>query len=297
MVDTRWASREKKGLAATLALFVALGSPVRALAQTPDGGSSSWSFPGESPAPASAPNQREPAPLPPAKTPAPPPSAEPPPPPAELPALRSAEPQPPAELPALRSVEPPAPTGPRFPFTVSSGAASVSVRGPGIEKPLTCTGTCAFNLWEGVYWLDIQASGRNFTVPVTVTEPQHVVIEKPNAGLRGLGIAGIILGGSILSVAGLVSYATLVSCGPGGPDNGTAQCNSAEDALPYWLAAVAVGAVVTGVGIGVFISNNKPSVEILPVIGKRARRAPETFIGLAPVRGSMLPGLSLQTSF
>ena len=49
--------------------------------------------------------------------------------------------------------------------------------------------------------------------------------------------------------------------------------------------------------LGVFVSNNKPSVEVLPVIGKRARRAPETFVGLGSVRGSTLPGLTLQASF
>jgi hypothetical protein len=32
---------------------------------------------------------------------------------------------------------------PRFPVTVSSGAARVSIRGPGIETPLTCSDTCA----------------------------------------------------------------------------------------------------------------------------------------------------------
>jgi len=100
-----------------------------------------------------------------------------------------------------------------------------------------------------------------------------------------------------LGIAGFVSYATLVSCGPGGPNDGSAQCDSAEDALPYWMATVGIGAVVTGVGIGVFVSNNKPSVEVLPALGNRARRAPGTFVGLGSVRGAALPGLSLQASF
>jgi len=152
-------------------------------------------------------------------------------------------------------------------------------------------------LWEGTYWFDIQASGRNWTVPVTVTEPERVVIEEPNAGARGLGVAGIIVGGSIFSIAGLVSYGILVNCAPGGPEAGSAQCDSGEEALPYWLAVTGVGAVVSGIGIGLFVSNNKPSVEVLPGIGKRARRAPETFVGLGSVRGSTLPGLSLQASF
>jgi hypothetical protein len=152
-------------------------------------------------------------------------------------------------------------------------------------------------LSEGTYWFDIQTSGRNFSVPVTVTEPESVVIEKPDPGIRGLGIAGIIVGGSILSLAGLVSYSTIVNCQPGAPDAGSAQCHSAKEALPFWLIAAGVGMVVSAIGIVVVITNNKPSVEILPAVGTRARRAPETFVSLGPVQGSTLPGLSLQTSF
>jgi hypothetical protein len=130
-----------------------------------------------------------------------------------------------------------------------------------------------------------------------VTEPRRVVIEKPNAGARGLGVAGIIVGGSILSVAGFVSYAVVVSCGPGAPDEGTAQCNSGEDALPYWLAAAGVGAVLSGVGIALFVSNNEPSVDVQPVHGNRARRDPALFVGFGPVGGSAPSGLSLRGSF
>jgi hypothetical protein len=134
-------------------------------------------------------------------------------------------------------------------------------------------------------------------VPVAVTEPESVVIEKPNAGARGLGVAGIIVGGLIVGIAGFVSYAILVGCAPGGPNEASAECTSSEEALPYWLGMVGVGAVVSAVGIGVFVRNNKPSVEILPAPGNRARRAPGTFVGLGPVRGSTLPGVSLQASF
>jgi hypothetical protein len=282
MTATRWASRGEKCLVVTLGLFVSLGSPARALAQTPGAaGSSSWSFPDEpagteAPAEPAPPDRRqEPPAESPAKTPVPPP----------------------AEPPSSRPVESAPPTGPRFPVTVSSGAARVSIRGPGIETPLTCSGTCDFTLWEGTYWFDIQASGRNWTVPVTVTEPWRVVIEKPNAEVRGLGIAGIIVGGLVFSIAGFVSYAILVNCGPGGPQEGRASCNSAEKGLPYWLVATGAGAVVTGIGIALFVSNVKPSVELLPVIGRRARRAPETFVGLGSVPGSTLPGLTLQASF
>jgi hypothetical protein len=134
-------------------------------------------------------------------------------------------------------------------------------------------------------------------VPVTVTEPWRVVIEKPNAEVRGLGIAGIIVGGLVFSIAGFASYAIMVNCGPGGPQEGRASCNSAERGLPYWLVATGAGAAVTGIGIALFASNVKPSVELLPVIGKRARRAPETFVDLGSVGGSTLPGLTLQASF
>jgi hypothetical protein len=275
MVETRWAS-----LVVTLGLF---GSPARALAQAPGAaGSSSWSFPDEAagteaPAEPAPPTQRQepPAEPPPATTPAPSP----------------------AEPPSSRPVESAPPTGPRFPVTVDSGVTRVSIRGPGIESPLTCSGTCDFALWEGTYWFDIQASGRNWTVPVTVTEPWRVVIEKPSAELRGLGMAGIIVGGLVFSVAGFVSYAILVNCGPGAPLEGRASCNDAEEALPYWLVVTGAGGVVTGIGIALFVSNVNPSVELMPAIGKRARRAPEAFVGLGPVRGSTLPGLTLQASF
>jgi hypothetical protein len=270
MPETRWASRGEKGLALTLGLLVSLGSPARALAQAPAAtGSSSWSFPDES-APAAKPPAQSPAPQPSAQAPTPPPPAQP---------------------------AAPAPADPRFPVTVNAGATSVSIRGLGIDKPLTCSGTCALMLNEGTYWFDIQTSGRNYSVPVTVTEPEQVVIEKPNAGIRGLGIAGIIVGGSILSIAGFVSYSTIVNCQPGAPQEGTSQCNTGKDQLPFWLTAAGVGMVVSAIGIVVVITNNKPTVEIQPAVVSRARRAPETIIGLGPVRGSTLPGLSLQTSF
>jgi hypothetical protein len=134
-------------------------------------------------------------------------------------------------------------------------------------------------------------------VPVSVTQPWHVVVEKPNEGARGLGLAGIIVGGSIFVIAGLTSYAILVGCGPDGPWEGDDECDSRKDAVPYLLVATGVGAVVGGIGIGVFVNNSKPSVEVLPVVGKQARRAPETFVGLGSLRGMMLPGLELQTSF
>jgi hypothetical protein len=110
-------------------------------------------------------------------------------------------------------------------------------------------------------------------------------------------MAGIIVGGIVFSVAGFVSYAILVNCAPGGPQGRRAACNSAEEALPYWLVVTGAGGVVTGIGIALFVSNTKPSVELLPAISKRARRAPETFVGLGSVRGSTLPGLTLQASF
>jgi hypothetical protein len=142
----------------------------------------------------------------------------------------------------------------------------------------------------------VQNAGRLWTTSVTVTEAKHVVIEPPSSGARGLGIATIIVGGSIISVAGFYIYATALNCGSGGPSAGTASCRSAEKAVPYWLAAIGAGALVSGLGIGLYISNSKPSIQALPVIGKQAQ-APETFVGLAPVEGSTLPGLSLRTSF
>jgi hypothetical protein len=180
---------------------------------------------------------------------------------------------------------------------VSSELATVEIRGPGIDKPLTCTGACTFSLEVGNYWLDIRASGRNWTVPIWVTEPERVVIDPPNPGARGIGIALIIVGGSVLSIAGLYAYGVLLNCGSGSPYQGSAQCRRDEDTLPYALGAVGIGAIVSAVGIGVLVSNNKPSVEVLPAHGNRARREPATFVGLGPVEGSTLPGLSLRASF
>ncbi|HEX6271384.1 MAG TPA: hypothetical protein VFZ53_00010 [Polyangiaceae bacterium] len=280
MVEVR--RRREKVLGLTLGLLVSLGSPARAVAQTPND-ADTWS--------SGVPDESIPPEAPAAPVPASP-VEEPPvePPPAELPAL------PPAKLPAPHA-QPPMLGEPRFPVTFDSDATSLSIRGPGFDKPLTCSATCTFALWEGTYWLEIEASGRRHTVPVTVTEPERVVIEKPNAAARGLGVAGIIVGGSMLSVAGFVGYAYLVSCGNGAPDAGSAQCNSTEESLPYWLVTAGVGAVVSVVGIGLFVSNRKPSVEVTPVLGNRARREPGTFVGLAPVGRSTLPGFSLQTSF
>jgi hypothetical protein len=265
MVETRRTNRGEKGLALTLGLFVSFGSPARALAQTTgDAGASGWNVPDESVPPEA-----------PAEPPAPPP---------------------PAEQSAPRRVEPP-PSEPRFPVTFSSNVASVHIRGPGIEKPLICLGTCTFRLSDGFYWLDIHGSGRTWTIPVTVTEPERVVIEAPNGGVRGLGIAAIIVGGTVLSVAGFVLYVYGVNCRDGAYYEGSADCRSLLHDLPYWLAAGGVGAVVGAVGIVLFVSNSKPSVEVLPALGSRARRAPGTFVGLGPVEGSTLPGLSLRASF
>ena len=198
---------------------------------------------------------------------------------------------------APRPVESPPPTEPRFPVTVSSGGASVTIRGPGIEKPLTCSGTCAFTLWEGTYWFDVQASGRTWTEPVTVTEPEHVVIEKPNAGARGLGVAGIIVGGLTLSVAGFVSYSILLNCAPGGPNEGSAQCDSVEEALPYWLATVGIGAVVSARRHRC-LRQQQQTFRRDPAGTRQPRAASAGDVHRSRCGpGSPLPGLSLQASF
>ena len=272
----------KAGLAVTLGLLVSLGSPGRALAQAPsDAGSSGWS------APEASDKTNPPKELPP---PSQGPSVAPPP--AELPAL------PPRVETAPPAAEPAPELGPSYAVTLDSGSASVSIsiQGPGIDKPLTCSGSCTFKLFQGTYWLNIQTATRNWTKPLTVTGAQHVLIDKPNAGARGLGIAGIIVGGAIFSVSALYAYTTVVSCGPGGLEHGTAQCNALENTLPYWLVGTAAGAVMAGVGIGLFIANNQPSFEVVPA-GSGARREPGTFVGIGSVDGSQSPGLTLRTSF
>lgn len=173
----------------------------------------------------------------------------------------------------------------------------MDIRGPGLEKPLTCAGTCTFSLVQGTHWLDIRASGRTWTKSITVTEAKRVDVETPNPGARGLGIAGIITGGVILTIAGSFIYVVLLNCGSGGPYEGTHQCRSDMEDLPYWGIAAGAGAVVSAIGIGLFVSNNQPSLEVQPVLGNRVRREPGTFVGLAPVEGSTLPGLSLRASF
>lgn len=284
MVDTRRTSYGAKGLAITVALLLALGTPARALAQTTkDGGASTWSFPDEPPAELPPKPQQKPAPKP---EPAPPPSAEP------------VVPGPPAELPVPHPAEPPPPSGPRHSVTINPGeTASVSIRGPGLKKPLHCSDTCTFDLWEDTYWLDIESSGRTWTMPVTVTEPQRVVVDAPNAGTRTLGIVVVVIGGSILSVAGFVLYVYALDCGGGSPYQGTAECRDAKRQAPYWLAAGGAGALISVLGIGLIVSNNKPSLEFQPLTGNRARRTPGTFVGLGSVEGSTLPGLTLRTSF
>ena len=259
-----------------------LGTPSRAFAQTSSApGTSVQSFPDES-APPKAP----------AATPAPNPAQPPSPPPPEPAAA-----PPPAAQPSQPSTEP-LPSEPRYPVTFDAvDVASLTIRGPGIDKPLTCSGTCTFRLVEGVYWVDINASGRLHTVTVNVTGPVRVVIEGANAGVRGLGIGTIILGGVVAGGAFWISYSIALNCGQNGPYEGTAQCRRDEQALPYLVAAMGVGAVVSVVGILIFIGNNKPSLEIVQPLDNRARRAPGTFIGLGPVEGSTLPGLSLKTSF
>ncbi len=172
----------------------------------------------------------------------------------------------------------------------------LEIRGPGIEKSLACSGTCSYSLAQGTYWIDIRASGRTWTQRVSVYGPEHVVIETPNASARGLGIASIIVGGIVVSIAASFVYVVALNCGNGGPYEGTPQCRNDIDELPYWAAAGGVGLAVSAVGIGVFISNNKPSVEIFRR-DSHARREPGTFVGLGPVEGSALPGLSLRASF
>jgi hypothetical protein len=129
-----------------------------------------------------------------------------------------------------------------------------------------------------------------------VTEPERVVIEAPDAGVRGLGIAAIIVGGAALGGAFWYAYGMSVNCTPGGPYADTAQCRNKDEAVPVLLATAGVGAVVAGIGIIVFINNNKPSVEISPAAGNGARGEPGTFVSLGTVEGS-LPGLSLRTAF
>lgn len=276
-METRRTSRSENGLAVALSLIAALGTPARALAQTTgDAGATGWDLP---PAP-----------------PPPPPAAAPPPPPQTPPALEPAAPLPAAPQ-APQPVEPPPPRGPRFPVTFSTEFAQVEIRGPGIDKPLTCSGACTFSLEQGTHWIDVRTSGRNWTMPVWVTGPERVIVDPPNAGARGIGVGLIIVGGIVLSLGGLFLYGYVLNCGNNGLYEGTAQCRREEDAVPYWLGAAGIGAVAAAVGIGVFVSNNKPSVDIEPALGDRAKREPGTFVGLGPVEGSSLPGLSLRASF
>jgi hypothetical protein len=134
-------------------------------------------------------------------------------------------------------------------------------------------------------------------MPVNVAAPEHVVIDAPSAGGRGVGVVAIIVGGILFSGAGTYAYIIVANCGEHGVYEGTPQCRQDMENLPGWLAAAGIGAVVGGVGILVYASNNKPSVDVLPALGSQARREPGTFVGLGPVEGSTLPGLSLRTSF
>jgi hypothetical protein len=163
-----------------------------------------------------------------------------------------------------------------------------------MERSVTCLGTCGWMLPRGVYWFEVRALGRSFTLPVAVTEPQRVVVERPNEDLRAMGIIGIIVGGALFGMAALLVSTALVSCS-GKPSETKSFC-SGEGFLPM-LLAMAPGAVVGGVGIGLFVGNNKPSLEILPVNGNGARREHGTFAGVGSVEGATLPGPSLQVSF
>ena len=292
MVEKRRKLRSDTVLAGTLGFFVALGSPARAVAQSKDdAGASGWDLPAESPeAPAELPPpkpRQETSP----KTPDAEPSARPAP-------REQSPPPPPSELPAPRRVEPRPPPGPRFPVTFQAPEnTSVSVRGPGLREPLECSGTCTFDLWEKTYWLEIQSSDRVWTMPVALHENQRVVIDAPNGSARETGIAVVVIGGSIFSVAGLVTYLMLVECSSGGGSYDGSQCDSNQDVLPYWLAATGIGAAVSALGIGLVLSNDKPSIDIQPAFGEHARRASGTFVGLGAVDRTTLPGLTLRTSF
>jgi len=186
----------------------------------------------------------------------------------------------------------PPPPGPRYPVTIVSGEASIVLRGPGIERSVTCEGTCDWKLRNGTYWFEVHAGGGIRTVPVTVTEPLRVVVQEPSEELRALGIITIVFGGVVFIVGGLATYSIALTCAGLGRDP---QCYDDYGFFP-WLAATGVGAVVSGVGIGLFVANGKPSLEILPASASRARREPGTFVGFAPVFGGG-PGLSLRASF
>jgi hypothetical protein len=120
-----------------------------------------------------------------------------------------------------------------------------------------------------------------------------MVIDPPNAGARGLGIAAIIGGGVILGAAFVAATVIDENC----RTEGNAQCQSQDEAVPYVLGGYGAGLVLTAVGIVLVVANNKPSVEVLPAHESRARREPGTFVSLGPVEGSTLPGLSLRGSF
>jgi hypothetical protein len=129
-------------------------------------------------------------------------------------------------------------------------------------------------------------------MPVRVTDAEHVVVEAPDAGVRETGFAAVVVGGSIFTLALTYAWFVSESC-----RQGSTECDSYKDTAPYWLAATGVGVAMTTVGIVIFASNDKPSIEVQPVLGHRARQARGTFVGLRPVEGSTLPALSLRTSF
>jgi hypothetical protein len=185
------------------------------------------------------------------------------------------------------------PVGLRFPVTLTSGKALVEISGPGIDEPLTCSGTCSFSLGKGMYWLHIKASREVWNMPLTVTKPERVFIDPPSTTARGVGISLILVGGSILGATLVAGTVIDENC----PSDRNLECHSREEATPYLLAGFGAGLGLGAVGVVLVVGNGKPSVEVLPATDERARRQPGTFVGLGPVDGSTWPGLSLRTSF
>jgi hypothetical protein len=196
--------------------------------------------------------------------------------------------------------EPPAAPDPIFPVTfhATGERALVEIDGPGIGKPVPCSGGCTLALSEGTYHLRIQASRRHWVVPVAVREGHEVDVGVPSAGAHDIGVALALTGGVIVTLVGFYSWVILDICRPGSAS--AHECDGKPfkmEALPYVIGFGAAGALMTGIGIGLLVSTKHPSVELVPANAPRARKGEGAFVGIAPTPGADGSGLVLRSPF
>jgi hypothetical protein len=176
-------------------------------------------------------------------------------------------------------------------FRTEASGASLHIDGEGAGwSGRDCSTHCTLSLPPGWYTVNLERGGKTKSFAVHLKEPSDVVVSPGSPALRGLAAGFIIVGG----IAAFVGFLA------GSGDPKTKPTPDQENAQGAIVAVGALGAIVAGVGIGIYLSERpKASVErSSPATAPRksAAHRPSSLV-LAPAVTAHGGGLRLGLSF